>query len=99
MNEGWGLLNPFRNGRVHVCAEMCSTCVFRPGNRMNLNRGRVRDMVDSAKADDSAIVCHKTLGTGENAVCRGFFDRHKTQPLQVAERLGLITEVPPPTEG
>jgi hypothetical protein len=27
---------------------------------------------------------------GGNSVCRGFFDRHKTAPLQIAERLGFI---------
>jgi hypothetical protein len=51
-------------------------------------------MVDSARAEESAIICHKTLD-GDNAVCRGFFDRYPTQPLQIAERLGLITQIDP----
>lgn len=83
--------NVFRDGRVHVCAEMCPTCIFRPGNRMALRSGRVRGMVDDAKRDDSTIVCHDTLDTGKHAACRGFFDRFPTAPLQIAERLGLIT--------
>jgi hypothetical protein len=61
---------------------------------MQLRPGRVRDMVDSARAEESAIICHKTLD-GDNAVCRGFFDRYPTQPLQIAERLGLITQIDP----
>jgi hypothetical protein len=32
----------------------------------------------------------RTLGGG-NSVCRGFFDRHKTTPLQIAERLRFVT--------
>jgi hypothetical protein len=84
--------NAYRDGRVHVCAELCSTCVFRPGNRMQLRSGRVRQMVDEAREHDSAIICHKTLD-GDNAVCRGFFERWPTTPLQLAERLGLITWV------
>lgn len=80
---------PYRDGRVHVQAEMCATCIFRPGNLMHLQRGRVREMVDKAKAGGTAIVCHDTYG-GEQAVCRGFFDRHATAPLQVAERLDAI---------
>jgi hypothetical protein len=77
--------NAYREGRVHVCARMCDTCIFRPGNLMRLKTKMVR-MATSA---DSAIICHDTLG-GPNAVCRGFFDRHATAPLQIASRLGLV---------
>jgi hypothetical protein len=90
--------NAYRDGRVHVCAALCSTCVFRPGNLMKLAPGRLAGMVADARADSSAIICHSTLYQPgvDNAVCRGFFDRHPTQPLQVAERLGLVEwqEVP-----
>lgn len=89
--------NVFRDGRVYVCAEMCETCIFRPGNLMKLKAGRVREMVDEARADDSGIVCHATLD-GDNATCRGFFDRYPTQPLQIAERLHLIEFVQPPSK-
>jgi len=86
----------YRDGRIHVCREMCSTCIFRPGNLMELRSGRVRGMVDEAKGNDGAIVCHKTLDGEEHAVCRGFFERYPTTPLQLADRLGLIEEVDPP---
>jgi len=83
----------YRDGRVHVCGEMCATCIFRPGNLMRLHAGRVREMVDEARREESAIICHSTL-QGPNAVCRGFFERYPTQPLQIADRLGLLVEVP-----
>lgn len=76
---------------MHVCREMCATCVFRPGNLMELRPGRLKELVDVAVRDESAIICHETLEV-DRAVCRGFFDRHKTQPLQVAERFGLLVE-------
>lgn len=82
--------NVYRDGHVHVQAELCSTCIFRPGNLMQLRSGRVRGMVDEARENDSAIVCHQTLD-GDSSVCRGFFDRFPTQPLQLAERLGMVT--------
>lgn len=85
--------NIFREGSVHVMADKCSTCIFRRGNLMNLSRGRVASMVAAAKASEGTIVCHKTLGTDANAACRGFFDKHATAPLQVADRLGFITFV------
>lgn len=77
---------------MHVCAEMCGTCIFRPGNLMQLEPGRVREMVDRARADDSAIICHSTLYEEgvSNAVCRGFFDRWPTMPLRLAMVLELV---------
>ena len=85
--------NCYRDGRVHVMAEMCATCVFRPGNLVGLRPGRLAGMVRDAIVDESTIVCHSTLyrDVVAHAACRGFFDRHATQPLQVAERLGLVT--------
>ena len=83
---------PFRDGLVHVCRQMCATCVFRPGNLMDLQPGRLEQMIKGSVRDESAIICHETLN-GDRAVCRGFFNKHKTQPLQLAERLGYLAEV------
>jgi len=84
--------NAYRDGRIHVCERLCETCVFRPGNLMHLESGRLAGMVSDAKANESAIICHSTLYQDgvDNAVCRGFYDRHLTQPLQIAQRLGLV---------
>lgn len=92
--------NVYRDGQVHVLSEMCSTCVFRPGNLMDLEPGRVAGMVREAKEADSTIVCHSTLYMEgiDHAACRGFFDRHKTTPLQIAERMDLITFVEQPRD-
>ena len=38
--------NTYNNGKVHVCEKKCSTCIFRPGNLMNLNPGRAKEMLD-----------------------------------------------------
>lgn len=63
---------------------------------MRLQLGRLKGMIEDAQRDDSAIVCHSTLEPGvDNAVCRGFYDRYKTTPLQLAERLGMIVEDEP----
>lgn len=89
----------FRDGKVHVCEQMCETCIFRPGNLMQLRAGRVRQMVDEAKANDSAIVCHATLD-GDHAVCRGYYDRHRNDvfPLRLAQMLDNIVEIMPPSK-
>jgi len=87
----------FRDGKVHVCARMCDTCIFRPGNLMYLEDGRVESMVREATGNESCITCHETL-SGYQAVCRGFFDRHATAPLQIADRLGYIAFQAVPTK-
>ena len=79
----------YRNGKVHVCALMCDTCIFRPGNLIDLEEGRVEGMIRDATRNESCITCHETLGA-DQAICRGFFDKHATQPLQVAQRLGFV---------
>ncbi len=93
--------NAYRGGRVHVCREMCETCVFRPGNVMRLQPGRLAGMVRDAVETESAIICHSTLYEEgvDNAVCFGFYERHATAPLQVAQRLGIIDwDDPNPTK-
>lgn len=74
-----------------MCETKCSTCIFRPGNLMHLEEGRVENMVAECIETQGTIPCHKTLD-GDNAVCRGFFDVHKKDVplLQIAERMGII---------
>lgn len=87
----------YSNGKVHVMSEKCATCIFRPGNLMHLNAGRVKEMVDGSLADEAGITCHKTIhGQAEQeATCRGFYDAYgmRVAAFQVASRLGLIEEV------
>lgn len=82
--------NSFRDGAVHVVSERCTTCIFNPGNQMDLNAGRVKDLVQQARDADSAIICHSTLDTEANAVCRGFYDGYDTAPLRLARRMGCV---------
>ena len=82
---------------------MCQTCVFRPGNRMHLHEGRLKDLVAQALAAQSYVVCHSTLpGMAppgvRPAICRGFADRYRTQALQVIERLFGFVDVDPPAK-
>jgi hypothetical protein len=64
-----------------------------------LEPGRLAGMVKTATADDSAIVCHSTLYRDDvdEAVCRGFFDRHPTVPLRLAVALDVIEWDPEPS--
>jgi len=71
-------------------AERCATCIFRPGNLMELRPGRVKEMVDAVNEADGCIPCHETLDDEIQAVCRGQFDTHKTLPLKLAEAMNFI---------
>jgi len=55
---------------------MCETCIFRPGNLMQLEPGRRESLERQAVRRDGCIPCHETLD-GPRVICRGFFDRHK----------------------
>jgi hypothetical protein len=85
---------PLTREGLRVCSRLCSTCIFRPGNLMQLNAGRLRDMIDGSLAADSAIPCHKTIWErdGAPAVCRGFYDRYRadTVMLRLGELYGVV---------
>lgn len=82
----------FVNGKVYVRRRQCATCIFRPGNLMHLDEGRVEGMVEGAVANDSCIPCHHHLHQGEpiEPVCRGFYDRHATLPIKMAEAMDIL---------
>lgn len=70
---------------------------------MQLRRGRLKDHIERVLKIDGVALCHevnfgarKYAGKGARAaVCRGFYDRYDTTPLQLARRLDLVTEVEP----
>lgn len=87
--------NTYVNGRVHVRRRQCETCIYRP-----VDRGRIIGITDErrdgmqadADADDSCIPCHAHLYSGAEIepVCRGYWDRHDSMTLALAESMGII---------
>lgn len=79
---------------VRVLAERCETCIFHPGNRMDLRAGRLADLVTTNRAAGGWLTCHKTLpavaGYGRAAVCRGWADAYGLGPnvAELAEWFG-----------
>lgn len=102
------------SGGVRVMAERCRTCIFRPGNLMHLEPGRVADMVATCRsyAVTHGVVCHETLGVGDDdaghsnvlapegqqAVCRGYADAYDPTILQLARRIWRVIEIEPAGE-
>lgn len=74
-------------GTVRICDDLCTTCIFHPGNRMSLQPGRVKDMLTTAVANEGHIVCHKTLDTPEPAICAGFAAHPQGAQRSLALRL------------
>lgn len=83
---------PARDGKVWVMTERCPTCIFHAGNLMNLKDGTVGKMKREADARGSCIVCHEGMHGPNAAICRGYYDNHQSALLQIAERLGVISE-------
>lgn len=86
----------FVDGRVHVRARRCATCIFHPGDLMRLGPDRVAGMVADADTEGTCIPCHSHLYVGApiEPVCRGYFDRRSSVLLRLADALGIITYVP-----
>lgn len=96
----------YRDGRVHVLSEKCSSCIFRPindGRIKGLRPGRIAGMVREARANESVIPCHQTIHTDEvrPAVCRGYFDTSGDHvvALRLARLMDVLAFDDPPTEG
>lgn len=90
-------------GRPQAMAAMCATCVFRPGNRMRLHRGRVAELVaHNNRAQGAVLTCHQTLRYGQHpelgrSACRGFVDAYPdTTSVLLAEALGGWHPIDPP---
>jgi hypothetical protein len=92
--------------RPRLLADRCSSCVFRPGNLMQLADGRLADLVAANRAEGTLLVCHQTLSYGPHpeqleALCRGFWDAYADSSA-VAQVMGRLfgpdwyEEVPPP---
>ncbi|MBQ1050822.1 hypothetical protein KBX50_20400 [Micromonospora sp. C51] len=86
--------------KTRLLARECATCIFRPGNPMHLEPGRLRQMVTAARGDAGYIICHSTLPYAGSpvppAICRGFADRYRTWQLQLMEHLWGFVDVEPP---
>lgn len=86
---------------IRLFSEKCATCIFRPGNLMQLREGRLADVVDANRRAGVALVCHLTTygqapELGE-VLCRGYFDAYgdETASIQVLRRLCARAGVEP----
>lgn len=81
---------PARDNGVWVMKDKCATCIFRPGNLMQLNPGTVADMKKSADEKGTCIICHEYMTGPRSAVCAGYYEHHDSQLLQIAERMKVV---------
>lgn len=96
---GWADVADPVTGEVRLCASLCTTCIFHPGNQADLLPGRVAQMVREARAREGHIPCHSTLGTPAPAICRGYADgpdRGTSLALRLGRALNSLVEIPPP---
>ena len=79
--------------RPAVYSRMCDTCVFRSGNPMHLQPGRLREIVAANLDAGALLICHKTT-YGQQArevACRGFYDAYgdRVNVVRVMNRLAV----------
>jgi hypothetical protein len=83
-------LRTFDDAGVHVMAERCATCIFRPKNLMQLRPGRMADLTAQTDLADTNVVCHQTLERSVGAFCAGSVERRAGQAVRMAYRLSMI---------
>lgn len=90
---------PWREDKLWVLDAKCTTCIFRPGNKMHLREDRVATMVAACIAENTIIPCHQTLD-GPRSVCRGLWDVHRDEIpiLRLAEAMDVLAFDSPPQE-
>lgn len=95
---------PPGGGKPRLLSEQCATCIYRPGNPMRLNPGRLAEMTRLALQQGSqGVICHDTLPYGGHpafgpALCRGFYDGYAARSnfIRVINRIGGFAAVDPP---
>jgi hypothetical protein len=84
---------------MFVMSERCDTCIFRPGNLMDLNQGRLADIIESTDRGDTNVICHKSRSVSgdlrQDAWCKGSVDRRAGQMIRIMDRLGGIPLLTP----
>lgn len=83
-----------------LLTDKCATCIYRPGNLMDLRPGRVAQMTKETRAKDTNVICHKSRDVGgewtENAYCSGNVEVVGLGQLgRIMERCGFLHEKHP----
>ena len=87
--------NIFVDGKVHVRKAKCKTCIFGPNRLMGIDQDRVDQMTRDADEADTCIPCHHHLYSDQaiEPVCSGYFDRHSSALLRLAEAMDIVNFV------
>ena len=78
----------FRDGKVHVLAAPCITCIFSANRPVDAER--VRGMLAACVAENRIVPCHEWMDTDTPVVCRGLWNTGQVGILQVAGRLCAV---------
>lgn len=77
----------YRDGKLHILAEPCVTCIF--GANRPVDTERVRGMLAECIKENTIVPCHEWMDTKTPVVCRGLWNTGKVAILQLAERMGV----------
>lgn len=86
----------FKNNRFRVMGQVCRTCIYRADSPLSLEKLE-NDVRDEHIGFKGWRICHHSHS--DRACCRGFWNAHswKFPAGQIAQRLGLVEFVDPPS--
>ena len=72
---------------LRVQSKSCATCIYRKDSTLNL-----KSLEDAVRDKYVGFKGHRICHHSKDAVCRGFWNRHKDEFTlgQIAQRLGLV---------
>ncbi|AEH21824.1 VHS1011 protein [Vibrio phage 1] len=73
---------------LKVAKKCCGQCLF--SSKRIVSEKRKEDIIAGCEKRDTYFVCHKATINKENVVCRGFYEKHTSQQIRIAQRLGVI---------
>lgn len=78
---------------LKICENQCNECLFSK-NRV-VSKSRMIEIINACRKKDTHFMCHKGTISGEEIVCRGFYDSQTSQMIRIAGRLNMIEFVTP----
>lgn len=76
------------SGLLKVADKQCKQCLF--GKDKIVSEERMHEVLAQCKAKDDHFLCHLGTINGEKVVCRGFYQKHTSQLIRIAERLNMV---------
>lgn len=76
---------------LKVKSKCCGKCLF--GKNKLVTENRKSSILNGCSHMDAHFECHEGTLKGEKIVCAGFYKKHSSQGIRIAQRLNMVKMV------